>query len=100
MPGWDGLLVEGKEELKSSLGAVSPRLDLSAVETDRVSHNAEPQSGATSVTRAAGVDAVEALEDAAQLLLRHPSPGVVVGEVDVLVVPVVAGEAEGDPSPA
>ena len=85
--------MEREEEFEPALGAMPPRLYLPAMEAYRISHNAEPQSGATAVARATGVGAVEALEDAPQLLLRYPSPGVVVGEVDVLVVPVVAGEA-------
>ena len=54
-----------------TLGAHRP-----AVRLDEMSNDRQAEAGAAFVARAAGVDAIEALEDAADVLDGNASPGV------------------------
>ncbi len=52
------------------------RLDAPAVRLDDRPADRQPQTGASTRPAARGLDAIEAIEQARQCILRHPRPGI------------------------
>src|SRR2546421_12702896 len=66
----------------SALGEDTAGLDAPPMRLDEVLDDGQAEPGAALLARAAGVGAVEALENAGQVLGRYPRPRVGHGDVD------------------
>src|SRR5207249_11929614 len=64
------------ETERAALAGAAPHQHLAAVERDGVLHDREAESGPALLARARLVDAVEAFEDAREILRRDPRAGV------------------------
>jgi hypothetical protein len=90
----------------ASIVAPSPRrargADRAAVRLREVLHDGEPEAGAAGLARAARVRAVEALEDAREVLRADPAPRISDAEPDAARARIPArehGDAPGDGVP-
>src|SRR5215218_9935715 len=61
---------------RGPLSGRTRRLDAATVRVDEMAHDRQTEPGASLRAGAAGVDTIEALEDARQVLRRDPDPGI------------------------